>query len=103
MTRSKILLLATTLALGAAALQPTLAMAENGRNGAAAAGIVGGLAAGAIIGGAIGNGEGDVRVEDRRRGAFYRDLEDEPVCHIERRRVENEYGEVRVRRVRVCE
>ena len=100
MTHSKILLLATALVLGAASFQP--AMAENGRNGAAAAGIIGGLAAGAIIGGAIGNGE-DRGDRGRRHGAIYRDQEDEPVCHIERRRVENEDGEVRVRRVRVCE
>ena len=105
MTISKTFLLATALVIGAASLQP--AMAEDGRNGAAAAGAIGGLAAGAIIGGALSNNnsngdDGEGR-RYRRRHAYSQERRQVRVCHIERRRTENEDGDVFIRRVRVCE
>ena len=107
MTTSKTLLLATGLLLGAASFQP--AMAEDGRNGAAAAGVIGGLAAGAIIGGALGNGNGNGTYDDgegrryRRRHAYVQERRQVRVCHTERRQTENEDGDIFIRRVRVCE
>jgi hypothetical protein len=57
--------------------------------GAVAAGVIGGLAVGAIVGSQINRDEGY-----RTR---YRD------CHIERQEVTDRYGNYRIRRVRVCD
>jgi hypothetical protein len=67
--------------------------------GAVAAGVVGGLAVGAIIGSqanrSYNNGPG--YYEDSGYRASYGG------CHTERREVSDEYGNVRIRRVRVCD
>jgi hypothetical protein len=87
------------LALSVAAPEP--AFARNG--GAVAAGVIGGLAAGAIIGSAAAGNRGYYGgpayvgspayvVEPEYRG-----------CHIERHEVVDNYGNVRLRRVRVCD
>jgi hypothetical protein len=70
-----------------------------------AAGVVGGLAAGAIIGGAIANSQpryyepAPVYVEPAPR-VYY---EDGPACHMERQRVWVEGYGWRHRRVEVCD
>jgi hypothetical protein len=68
--------------------------------GAVAAGVVGGLAAGAIIGSAAAN-------SGYYRGpGYYQDYAYQPVygaCHTERQEVVDGYGRVHVRRVRVCD
>ena len=75
------LALATTVA-------PQPAQARN-NGGAVAAGVIGGLAAGAIIGSQMNRDPG--------YRANYRE------CHTERREFEDRYGNIRVRRVRVCD
>jgi len=74
----------------ATAIAPQPAQARNGQNAAA---IAGGLAAGAIIGSQVGRDDDD-RGYRRSR---YRE------CHMERREFEDRYGNIRVRRVRVCD
>lgn len=108
--------LAATLALSAA---PQAAHARDGISpGAAAAlGVLGGVA----VGGAIASSQSNegyypgrriytapppverevVVVERPRRVVVEEDVG--PVCHFERRRRVDEYGEVFFRRVRVCE
>ncbi|HZL31544.1 MAG TPA: hypothetical protein VFC54_10870 [Pseudolabrys sp.] len=61
------------------------------RDGAIAAGVVGGLAVGAIIGSQAGRDNG-------YRNSYYR-----RECRIERRDFEDRYGRLHVRRVRVCD
>jgi hypothetical protein len=91
MLKWTVLAAASALALGMATAP---ASAEYGRNGAAAAGVVGGLAAGAILGGALAARPAPAPVEV---------YEDEPDCHIERRRVWVEGIGWRRRPVEVCE
>jgi len=100
----------TVLALGAillaAAVVPSTAQARC-RGCGVAAGVIGGLAAGAIIGGAIAGGPvyaapGPVYVAPPPPPGYYYD-DDRPVCHIERRRVWVEGWGWRHRRVEVCE
>ena len=89
----------SVLALSVGAPQP--AFARNG--GAVAAGVVGGLAAGAIIGSAVGANRGYYG------GPAYVDQPAYVVdpgyggCHIERQEFEDRYGNLRVRRIRVCD
>jgi hypothetical protein len=72
-----------------------------------AAGVIGGLAAGAIIGGAIANSApAPVYVEPAPPPPptyYYEESDDGPVCHIERRRVWVEGYGWRHRRIEVCE
>jgi hypothetical protein len=79
------------------AYQP--AFARNG--GAVAAGVIGGLAAGAIIGSQVNrnyyNGPAYVDQPAYAVEPAYR------ACHIERQEVTDAYGNYRVRRVRVCD
>lgn len=75
-----------TLAL-AVTVTPKPALARD--DGAVAAGVIGGIAAGAIIGSQMNRDDGY-----RRR---YRE------CRIERRDYEDRYGRLHVRRVRVCD
>jgi hypothetical protein len=67
--------------------------------GAIAAGVVGGLAVGAIVGSpAQRNYHGEPNYyEDTGYRAGYRG------CHTERQEVSDGYGNVRIRRVRVCD
>lgn len=70
-----------------------------------AAGVVGGLAAGALIGSAIANsGPAPVYADPppSRARVYYED-DDAPVCHFERRRVWIEGYGWRHRRIRVCD
>jgi hypothetical protein len=77
----------------AATITPQPALAGDG--GAVAAGVVGGLAVGAIIGSQV------------NRGSYYGpDPGYQPVynsCHVERVQVVDEYGRYHVRRIRVCD
>jgi hypothetical protein len=68
-----------------------------------AAGVVGGLAAGAIIGSAIANSQpAPVYVAPPPPSRVY--VEDEgPVCHVERRRIWVEGYGWRSRRIEVCD
>ena len=92
---------AAALVAAAMLVQAPVAKAEDGRNAAAALGVLGGIAAGAAI---AGQGRDPQYEGYRPRRRIYNDNNDDAqVCYIERRRVENEYGEVRIRRVRVCE
>ena len=71
-----------------------------GYGGAAALGVLGGLA----VGGAIASSQrpyypGEPVYRAPRR--VY--VEAEPYCHMERRRYVDDYGDVIIRRIRVCE
>jgi len=98
----------TLIALAAAGLVaaalPSSAQARCDGCGVAA-GLVGGLAAGAIIGGAIANNHphhdelAPVYVAPPPPRVYY---EDGPVCHVERQRFWDGYG-WRHRRVEVCD
>ncbi len=89
----KIMTVAAVAALTlAVTVAPKPALAENG---AIAAGVVGGLAVGAIVGSQMNRDEG--YRERRHYRASYRD------CHMERRDFEDSYGRIHVRRVRVCD
>lgn len=80
---------AMTLATGFA---PKPALADNG---AVAAGVVGGLAVGAIVGSQINRNDDGYR--HRERVYYHRD------CRLERRDYEDRYGRLHVRTVRVCD
>jgi len=73
-----------------------------GPGGAAALGVLGGLA----VGGAIAssqNGYYPGQPVYRAPGPVYVEDDYGPVCHFERRRFVDPYGDVIIRRVRVCE
>lgn len=90
----KFMTLAAVSALAlAVTVAPKPAMARDG--GAVAAGVIGGLAVGAIVGSQISRNDGY-----RERGYYragYRQ------CRIERRDFEDRHGRLHVRRVRVCD
>ena len=65
-------------------------------NGEIAAGVVGGLAVGAIVGSQINRDDG-YRGDGYRHRARYRD------CRVERREFEDRYGRIHIRRIRVCD
>jgi hypothetical protein len=92
----KIVTVAAIAALAlTAAVMPQPAQA---RDGAIAAGVVGGLAVGAIVGSQANRGY--------YGGPSYYDNGYQPVygaCHTERQEFEDGYGRIRVRRVRVCD
>ncbi len=69
---------------------PQPALADNGR---IAAGVIGGLAVGAVVGSQINRNHDGPRYRNR---AYARD------CYIERRDYEDRYGRLHVRKVRVC-
>jgi hypothetical protein len=73
------------------------AFAGGGRNGAIAAGVVGGLAVGAIIGSQANRGYYGPGYYEQGYQPVYGD------CHIERQQFEDRYGNLRTRRVRVCD
>lgn len=72
---------------------PDTARAENGE---IAAGLIGGLAVGAIVGSQMNHDNGYRRYGYRHR-ARYED------CGVERREFEDRYGRIQVRSVRVCD
>ena len=85
----KVVTLAAVAALTmTVAIAPKPALAENGQ---IAAGVIGGLAVGAIVGSQVNRNDGYYRT----RG-YARD------CYIERRDYEDRYGRLHVRNVRVC-
>ena len=89
------LALATTIA-------PQSAQARDGVNGAVAAGVVGGLAVGAIVGSQNrGYYGGPGYYGPGYYGRPYQPVYGE--CHIERQQVEDGYGRIRTQRVRVCD
>jgi len=98
----------TIIALAAvglvAAALPTSADARD-RGGAVAAGIIGGIAAGAILGGAIANSQpryyepAPVYVEPPPPRVYY---EEGPICRVERQRIWVEGYGWRHRRIEVC-
>jgi uncharacterized membrane protein len=65
------------------------------RDGAIAAGVIGGLAVGAIVGSQVNRNDGYYR--SGYYGGGYRE------CRIERRDWEDRYGRLHVRNVRVCD
>jgi hypothetical protein len=66
--------------------------------GAVAAGVIGGLAVGAIIGSQANRGYyGGPHYDESGYQPVYRE------CHTERQQIEDGYGNVRKRRVRVCD
>jgi hypothetical protein len=80
----------------AVTVAPKPALARDG--GAVAAGVIGGLAVGAIIGSQANRGY--------YGGPGYYEQSYQPGdgdCHIERQRVADGYGRVYIRRVRVCD
>ena len=90
----KIMTIAAVAALTlAVSVAPKPALAENG---AIAAGVVGGLAVGAIVGSQMNRDD-----EGYREGRYYRSGYRQ--CHMERRDFEDGYGRIHVRRVRVCD
>lgn len=93
----KAITLAAVVALAVAVtITPQPAFARNG--GAVAAGVIGGLAVGAIIGSQVNGGYyGGPGYYESGYQPSYRE------CHTERQQVEDGYGNVRVRRVRVCD
>jgi hypothetical protein len=75
---------------------PQPAFAHDG--GAVAAGVIGGLAVGAIIGSQADRGYyGGPGYYQSGYQPSYRE------CHIERQQVEDGYGNLRMRRIRVCD
>ncbi len=95
--------IALAAAVTLAAALPSSAQAHC-RGCGVAAGVVGGLAAGAIIGSAIAN-SGPVYAgpPPPPPSAVYYDDDDAPVCHVERRRVWVEGYGWRHRRIEVCD
>ena len=84
---------AAALVLGVS-VAPQPALARDG--GAVAAGVIGGLAVGAIVGSQVN------RDDDGYRGRrYYRSGYRE--CRIERRDYEDRYGRLHIRNVRVCD
>ena len=93
----KTITFAAVVALAVAVtITPQSAFAHDG--GAVAAGVIGGLAVGAIIGSQANRGYyGGPGYYQSGYQPSYRE------CHTERRQVEDGYGNVRIRRVRVCD
>jgi hypothetical protein len=89
----------TAAAIAGLALTVTVApQPAQARGGALAAGIIGGLAVGAIVGSQVNRGY--------YGGPGYYDPPYQPVygaCHTERLRVDDGYGRIRIQRVRVCD
>ena len=95
----KIITVATVAALAlAVTVMPNPALARD--DGAVAAGIIGGLAVGAIVGSQLNRDDNGYRHDNgyrRHHRAYYRE------CRIERRDFEDHRGRLHVRRVRVCD
>jgi hypothetical protein len=94
----------TIAAVAALALAVTLSpQPASARGGALAAGIIGGVAVGAIIGSQANGGYygGPGYYGPGYYGRPYQPVYGE--CHIERQQVEDGYGRIRIQRVRVCD
>ncbi|WP_375453969.1 hypothetical protein [uncultured Methylobacterium sp.] len=95
--------LTAALVAGSLAAAPAAQARDGiGPGGAAALGVLGGLA----VGGAIAssqNGYYPGQPVYRAPRPVYVEDDDGPVCHFERRRAINAYGDEFIRRVRVCE
>lgn len=80
---------------------------RRGNGGAVAAGVIGGIAAGALIAGAARPAYGYSNSYYAAPAPRYRSYEpvyyDAPVCHVERRKVWIDDYRYTVRRVRVCD
>ena len=88
---------------GLTALTPAAQARDGiGAGGAAALGVLGGLAVGGAIA-SSNNGYYPGRPVYRAPGPVYVEEDYGPVCHFERRRTVDAYGDVYIRRVRVCE
>ena len=97
-------LLATSLVVGSLATLAPAAQARDGigAGGAAALGVLGGLAVGGAIA-SSNNGYYPGRPVYRAPPPVYVEEDYGPVCHFERRRTVDAYGDVFIRRIRVCE
>jgi hypothetical protein len=93
----------TAAAFAMLALAVTVApQPAQARGGALAAGIVGGLAVGAIVGSQYNNGY----APGYYGGPGYYQAPYQPVygaCHFEREQFEDPYGRIHSRRIRVCD
>jgi len=88
----------STATVAALALAVTVsAQPAQARDGAVAAGVIGGLAVGAIVGSQV-NRDNGYRGDGYYRNSAYGARE----CYIERRDFEDQYGRLHVRNVRVC-
>jgi hypothetical protein len=87
----------SALSLSFAASNPASARDD----GAVAAGVIGGLAVGAIIGSQAQRNyySGPAYVEE----PVYERREQYRECHVERQEWEDRYGNLRIRRVQVCD
>lgn len=98
--RSGFVSMSVALVLAVAAAPSAQARDGIGPGGAAALGVLGGLA----IGGAIASSQSQYYPGQpvyRAPRPVY--VEAEPDCHLEQRRYLDEYGDVIVRRIRVCD
>ena len=96
-------ILTAALIVGGLALTPAAQARDGiGVGGAAALGVLGGVVAGSAIASA-NNGYYPGRPVYRAPGPVYVEEDVGPVCHFERRRYVDGYGDVFFRRVRVCE
>ena len=93
----KFIALAAVSALALTAV--TLPASAGGNGGAIAAGVVGGLAVGAIVGSQANRGY-------YNGPGYYGEQAYQPVysnCHTEREQVVDQYGRTHTRRIRVCD
>ncbi len=94
----KLITLTAIAALALAVAVPSQPAFAGGNDGAVAAGVVGGLAVGAIIGSQANRGYyGGPGYYESGYQPGYGD------CRTERRQVVDQYGNYRTRRVRVCD
>lgn len=94
----KFITLTAVAALALSVIASSTPALAGGNGGAVAAGVVGGLAVGAII--------GSQTQRSYYGGPGYYESEYQPAyrgCHTVQQQVEDGYGNVRVRRVRVCD
>jgi hypothetical protein len=95
----------TIAAIAALTLAVTVSsQPASARDGAVAAGIIGGIAAGAIIGSQVDRGYyGGPGYYESGYQPSYGYQSSYSNCRVVRQQVEDDYGNVRMRRVRVCD
>ena len=87
--------------LGAIAATPVPASARDGWNAAGAVlGVAGGLALGRAL---AANSYYPGKLVARARPVSVESIDDGPVCFVKRRRYVDEFGDLVIRRVRICE